>query len=219
LDIGPSQVGRQSSERVYDPYWTNARNFLDFAEGAGLLVRDAAQARLGQLVLITGRLTVLDTRIVKEAIALPQFANSAIASSVADGTDLETSQFGLEMLKVLPMEVQATITDGGGSTWMTLAPAYISGSTADLMLKHGHQVAGDWSVVGILDALPDAGGHLDTAVQQAMDTAMVSAAAFQTNAIGLIAMLIAPLARMAMGRPAAARGVTPLLIFREVTGG
>ncbi len=58
---------------------------------------------------------------------------------------------------------------------MTLVAGFLSGSSADLMLKHGHHVAGSWSVVGVLDAVPDGGAKIDEKVQSALGTALVSA--------------------------------------------
>lgn len=216
FDVAPGATGRQNSERTYDPYWTNARTFLDYADGAGLLVRNIAKARVGQLVLVQGRLALLDTRLVRAALDMPNFANHALLS--ATNGEEATNAVGLEIMKVLPMEVQATVRGSEGSAWMTLSPEHMTVSASDLMLKHGYEIAGNWSLVGVLDALPDDGGAPSNAVQAALSTALQSAGAFGTNALGLMTMMLAPMARLTMGRPAAARGITPLLIFRQVTG-
>ena len=49
-----------TSERLYDPLWTNARALLDYLEGGGLINRDIATARIGQFVIASGDLSVLN---------------------------------------------------------------------------------------------------------------------------------------------------------------
>jgi hypothetical protein len=45
----PYDTGSESSERIYDPLWSNARTLLDYLKAADLIGRDLSTARLGQL--------------------------------------------------------------------------------------------------------------------------------------------------------------------------
>jgi hypothetical protein len=63
-------TGSESSERIYDPLWSNARTLLDYLEAANLIGRDLATARIGQFVIASGDLTVLNTSM------LPKFFES-----------------------------------------------------------------------------------------------------------------------------------------------
>jgi hypothetical protein len=71
-------------------------------------------------------------------------------------------------------------------------------------------MSGTWSIVGILTAfpesiVPDLNGSVDNE-----DLGLL------TSLVGQVSQLLAPIVRVALGRPAAAFAVTPLLIFREV---
>jgi len=56
---------------VYDPFWTNALTFLDFLEVRELITRDISKARIGKIVELTGKLTVLDFSLMKSAWDVP----------------------------------------------------------------------------------------------------------------------------------------------------
>jgi hypothetical protein len=81
------------------------------------------------------------------------------------------------------------------------------------MLKHGTVINGSWSMLGVLDAFPyqpnpimDDGRPLQDALAEVAGTAM-----------GMLTVQLAPLAQQMLGRPPGAFGVTPILIFREVS--
>lgn len=48
---GPEKGGFETSERVYDPLWTNARTLLDFLDERGMLRRELGDARIRWKVL------------------------------------------------------------------------------------------------------------------------------------------------------------------------
>src|SRR5262245_33318773 len=67
LELGPQQSGSETSERVYDPLWTNARTLLDYLSERDLIERDIHNARIGQFVLASGALTIIDLPMLKGA--------------------------------------------------------------------------------------------------------------------------------------------------------
>lgn len=213
-DQGAISAGsQQSAETTYDPLWANARAFLDYLTQRNLLEDDLYGARIGQFVLFKGALSVIDTGVMKKAYNLPFFRravgiNDAAAKGkpgvkAAPANDLE---FAFEMLGILPHQAQASIASPSASVWASLKDESLAISTADLLLKHGVTIPGEWAIVGILDAQPDIVTDLENPE-------------FGSDAAGAIALLmrvIAPIARRILGRPEDAFGVTPLLIFRQV---
>ena len=227
----PVEGASEAGERVYDPLWANARTLLDYLAERDMIRRQLAGTRIGQLVLIKGLLLILDLTMLKTAWSKPAIKKLMQASErqTLEATQLpmnrnerrrhgrEQSQqtvpsnidFILEMLSLLPHSIQARLFGDNFSVWCTLEELSIVGHSSDLILKHGAIVSGEWTMLGILDAFPDQ--HPDEAMQSAL-------AEITGTPIGAAAAHIGPVARQALGRPTAAFGVTPLLIFREVTG-
>ena len=83
--------------------------------------------------------------------------------------------------------------------------------TSDLLLKHGSIIQGEWAIVGVLDAMPDGG-----APAEGYDAEFASL--LGGSVIGTAAAHLGPVARNMLGRPAGSYGMTPLLIFREISG-
>ena len=222
----PEEGGSESLLRVYDPLWTNALTFLDYLEQHNLLERDLTKARLGQLVLASGGLTITDLAMMQSAWKLPaiqkllkggaadlqasrQQRRAAARSSTSNDTASQVDLI-VELLSIMPHSVQARIHDANGEVWCSLSQTSMVGLPSDLMLKHGVAVPGNWNIVGILDALP--GAATDTE-----ETATIT----PERPISMIATLVtslAPIVRAFLGRPDEAFGVTPLLIFRKVSG-
>lgn len=118
----------------------------------------------------------------------------------------------LELVHALPTTVQGRFLSGQDQFWGSLIPEGLTSSPGDLMLKHGIQIAGQWSTVGILDATPDT---TKSEVEQAIDQVKAMAALGAVmGGIGLMASHLRPM----LGRPTEAYGITPLLVFREVAG-
>ena len=224
-----SQLGSSSqdgSERTYDPLWLNARKFLDHVTQSNLLETDLKTARLGRFVLVTGRLQIVDIGLIRGAYELSTFKalvrggeseplvgggrhqNRKSGHSRSSAKEPSAIDFAFEMLGILPHTVQAVISDGDCSTWSTLKPDWMAISSTDLVLKHSLEIPGLWSMVGILDALPE------SSLPQAPDdvTPIIAERGF---GVGLLS-LIAPITRQFLGRQAPNYGMTPLLIFRDI---
>lgn len=106
-------------------------------------------------------------------------------------------------MQLLPHGIQGRlIGDLQRTVWFTLREDGLSTNAADVFLKHGSHIAGSWNIVGIVDALPSFAFSPQSPFEDGMQKA--------------IADLGASL-RPAVGRPNDAWGMTPLLIFREVS--
>ena len=110
-----------------------------------------------------------------------------------------------EFLPILPHSIQGSLVDIlGKQVWFTLKDEGLSTSAGDIFLKHGAKIPGGWSVVGIVDALP-------TNNYQAPSVSPF------TGGMQQVIADISSSIRPGFGRPDHAWGITPLLIFREVT--
>ena len=228
LDVArePSESGSETMERSYDPFWTNALTFLDFLTEHGLVQTDIEEAALGQLVLIKGELTVLDLAIFKEAWGLKTVQQAVKAGQPSSGNNNKTGRPSgpkmpneadilLELLGVLPHSVHASLEAENNTIWAALHDEFLVTPASEIVLTHGWRMPGEWAMIGILNARPDLGAN-DFQQRLAAITADLPAG-LMNSAIGQMAKVLAPMIRMALGRPLNAYAVTPLLVFREVT--
>ncbi len=229
-----STRGGEGSKRTYDPLWANARELLALL--ADRLVRDLRQARMGQFVIATGSLSVLDLSLFKQIWSLETVRRSAMeevggVSSTQNRAerrragkanqhrhgDADTNIDDLlKFIGAMPHLTQAVLsTSDNDQIWTTLREGSLIGSSSDLVLKHGMAVRGSWTIVGVLDATPEIlpDGEVDEEVVQGQ----VTASQAMPGPFGDVMRELAIPLRQALGRPFTHYGVTPLMIFREVS--
>lgn len=241
-EVSPSAQGSESSERVYDPLWANALAFLDYLHEDNMIERDLAVARIGQFVLVRGRLSVMDLSLFKGMWGVPvirkaitsgqnlnlpeptqtrqqrrQSERNGIPSKQKEEAD-QALDAGMALIGLLPHAIQARLVAGGNGAviWTSLKEDSLVISAADLTLKHGTSIAGEWVMVGILDAFPDAdadGNLTAEGIASVHQTTVLSDSPF-----GDLMLSLTPVLRPMLGRPFAAYGMTPLMIFREIDG-
>jgi hypothetical protein len=230
VERAPEKGGFEASERVYDPLWTNARTLLDFLSERDMLKRTLVNASIGQFVLVSGSLLILDLPMLKNAWASPviqKLMRDGVAEQSAPAGNRQqrraqgatasittkTSQIELvvAILSMMPHVLQCRLLSQDVNVWCTLNEEFIVGKASDLTLKHGTLLQGEWQMLGILDAYPDDASRTNADLQ-----AVISAIA--ATPVGQLSTQFAPVAQTMLGRPGEAHGVTPLLIFRDVTG-
>jgi hypothetical protein len=236
FEITPKEAGGETLERVYDPYWANARELLDSLTANDLVGGDLEAAGIGSLVHVSGALSIIDLGMLKDAWGLDAVRRTALAGGTAEQVEpmnrhdrrSQTAQklkskdsppteneLMLEILKILPHSLSAMLNGSHGSVWCGLSEQYLVGSGSDLVLKHGHRIAGEWHMVGVLDAQPDI-----TALAGAFDAENEilngDGAILFNSLIGNVARNLAPTFRLMVGRPVNSYGITPLMIFRKV---
>jgi hypothetical protein len=212
--------------RVFDPYWANARAFLDHASEHQLLQPNMDCAEVGQFVLAKGWLSVLDLAMFKDAWKLPtvqrkvregaaptkKVSQMTSAEKQAHQEQKENTDMMLEMIQIMPHSVHATMVTSDESPkllWCTLRDEYLVVPASDIVLAHGALMPGEWTIMGILNAQPDfftPESHDETDLEPGL----------MQSVVGQVSKLIAPVVRLSLGRPGAAHAITPLLIFREV---
>lgn len=244
FDRSPGEYGSEATERTYDPLWTNALEFLKSLAERKLINRNVTGARIGQFVLASGALSITDMPLLRKIWEVPAMKAAMVAQfqavlaaqlaqiagqpqpppqpqpNPAPAPPQAQPQMPLQMqaamapaimeiLTIVPQFLQATIDGQGYSVWCGLADDWLIGTSADFALKHGYEIAGEWALLGIVDALP---GALPTAIN-------IPPVAFGVpQNQGPNARNLSVAARTSFGRSAEAYGVTPLLIFRKVTG-
>ncbi len=218
--------------RTFDPYWTNARAFLDYLAKRDLIERDIFCASMGQFVLVSGSLAILElssmqsvwqSQTFKELLAENMAAGEAPSGNRKDrrsqgkvssrdpyeGMDA-TFRLAMELLPNFPHSTVASIIGDFWSTWSTLSAEHLVGLASDLVLKHGNKIAGKWSMLGVLDATPDE-QHADL---DEVDKVLLGLQ--DNNVVAQATIGLTPVVRMVAGRPSQSFGMTPLLIFREI---
>lgn len=229
----PSQSGSEVQARVYDPLWTNALALLDYLDERQLIQRDLTAGHLGQFVIASGELSILnagllpkvwETSGVRDAAVLQAIENARIqwnanpqnaALRASDRAKAEkaalkvaaaNAQGGLDILPLFPHSAQCTIKGTNFSVWSTLSADGMVGTVADLSLKHGTEIPGEWHLLGVLDALPNP-------IPADIPIANTGVPAH----LGALIKNFSNLGRTLLGRAPEAFGVTPLLLFREVS--
>jgi hypothetical protein len=214
-------------QSVFDPYWTNARALLNYLNEHGFIERDIATAKMGQFVLISGKIIPLDMQSLKPVWSLPSIKRKIIAGESGDDAsagnraarrasgkgklDNTENELAAEVLPHLPHSPQMHIIGNEFAAWCSLQPESLIGTMTDLVLKHGAHIAGTWSILGILDAQPD--DDEDAFTQSELVTLAI---AITPALVAKMALDFAPITRQQLGRPEHSYGITPLLIFRAV---
>ncbi|PZR37176.1 hypothetical protein [Caulobacter segnis] len=220
--------GKTSLARKFDPRWLLPLNFLDTAQG--WLCPDVIDARVGQLVLLKVGVGVIDVGFMKRLWEIP-FVQQSIAATIpqenlADlpvnraarrrdksgpkGTDTSPlTDFVGSLMGMMPHAVQATfVTEKGEVLWGTLDEEHLTGSATDIMLKHGHTLAGEWHLVGILDAMPKG-----SSFEELRNRVEIEQSGSQL--FGIL-QHFGPMLELGYSRPPHAYGVTPLIVMRAI---
>jgi hypothetical protein len=224
-----SEGDQKGLRRTYDPFWTNALDLYEKLDSAGLIERDISKAGLGQFVLVKGSLAIIDLRMVKDAWSVPSIRRLATQDE-NDYTGMTKAQktaakhetqmnmnMMLDLLPIMPHVVQGSLRSGQDNIWASLADECMVASAAEIVLRHGAVLKGQWHMLGILDATPQRDD--EPTVGPGLTAATIGAMnAFGATMMGQVAITLAPVVRTLMGRPDHHYAVTPVMIFREATG-
>ena len=67
----------ESSQRSYNPRWTNTLNFLDEIDSRAMLKHNIMEARLGDLILVNGPIAIKDLSTLEKIWGMPAFKQFA----------------------------------------------------------------------------------------------------------------------------------------------
>jgi hypothetical protein len=210
---GWSQGSSDQSERTFDPLWQNAVTLLTFLQDKSYLQRSLEQARLGQTIMVSGSLQVFDMAlllgILSDGKSLQRLFQLFGETSKKGSAGPKTKAFDKaevigKLLTHFPVSTQAILRTPKSWIWSSLKTDCLESRFADIYLKYGTRVAGTWSMLAILDCLPDE-----------PDSSRVKAPEGEMEHFMDLAERLDQLSRH-VGRPNNSFGVTPILIFREV---
>jgi hypothetical protein len=207
-----SASGKQTLR--YDPIWLHARTFLDVFDENGLLVRGDGEAKLNEVRLFNGQLSIKDMRIMKPfwSALVGEMAKSFILErqpAAKKGHKGKPPPPGLNaaigkalgsFLDGMPQTVTGALKADVGRLWFTLRPENLVVPIEELLLKLGTQLPGTWHVVAIVDVI---GANQFESADGDESIEAASTAAFEAMGTHF-------------GRPADTIGVTPIMIFRKL---
>jgi hypothetical protein len=225
-----SDSAQSSVQKQYDQRWMAPLTFLDKTQS--MMKRDLATARIGDLALTSGDLSLFDMSLLEKAWKL-DFVKKAIVSTMGEQTQSiiqgrnrserrragkpqeassaqKDAEAGLEFMGILPHLIQATVFDQNDAVWCILRQEGLTTPANEIFLKHGVSVSGTWNIVGIIDALPDDDIDEVAALQQ-----LVAANKLGGMSAAFASHMVMPV-KLMLGRPKESFGITPILIFREI---
>jgi hypothetical protein len=113
-----------------------------------------------------------------------------------------------ELLALLNNALYCHLLNKDFTFWATLVEENLVPSSSSVMLKHGVLVSGIWTMIGILDAVPGVNNITDEQLQSFLPI---------MGSVGTLTISIAQNVRNLFGKPDSSVGITPLLIYREVS--
>ena len=182
--------------------------------------RTLEKPSIGSLVLLPGSLYLANMRTfektwdaISSGVAAPQEPQGnrkarLAARSRGEVQPPQPDLGGLRILGSLEQPIFMVFKSEQHRLWSTLAGDYLISGSADLNLKHGLRVAGEWHILGILDCLP---GNGQTDPQE-----MGRIAGGGDNVFGSGIVVMFNEFRLALGRPEDCYGITPLVIMRQI---
>jgi hypothetical protein len=228
-----TRSSRDNLELTIDPTWTNAVDLLNLLADRGCIIPDLVNAGSGAIVVVTGRVLLIDTEYAKPALSttdIKAHVLSSIAQKMVEerqglklygdkdfnqlaGTPRKKraerdARLTLELLHGLPRTVHMRVrTDPGDLVFCSIRPENLVVPVTDLLMTHGPILQGKWAVLGIYDARPDKHA-ID--IEKIADEFSINGAQLLKSAVGYGPML------RQVGRTDEMHAVTPLLIFRKV---
>lgn len=215
--LGNDHSASTTSEHLYDGIPTMPREMINILDDLGFIYRELSDAMLGNLVLLTGRLGVIDIEVTKELVgpALNFYIKDLLKENTQESRNLakeikDNLKDITQLFKGIPFGLEAKLLQYTGKideesgiplcneAWMTLNRDEIIGNPLDLNFKHGEFLAGEWHVLGVLDALPYDDFTYTTAPNE-----------FRDGIVNMVKMI-----KTVAGRPDSAFGITPIAIFR-----
>lgn len=210
--LGTKGLANSGGERFYNATDTMPREMIDKLDDLGFISRGLNEGNLGKLVLLRGKLGIVDVSMLRGVVepALNFYLKEARTS-----TDKEERDDAKELAKVkddlitfiknVPFAIQSRFlveeNESIQEVWMTLNRDELSTPTHDMNFKHGEFMAGEWHLLGVLDALPND----DFQYESENDSDLQN----------IIRNFVDQLKNMA-GRPKTSFGITPIAIFRNI---
>lgn len=187
-------VASESIEHSFDTSLSIYISLLSKLKELNRIKDDINNFSVGDLVIFKGEVNILDlSTIQKLAPSLHLFLDN----NKGKGKE----KLITEIIKVLPATIQFTFKNCNNyRAWMSLPNENMLISSADLMLKYGDSLDGEWAVLGILDSKPNEVKGVN---------------ADNRDIAAQLGGLSAAFKKM-LGKDPDHFGITPLMIFRKI---
>lgn len=203
------------AEHQYDATHTMPREMINRLDELGFIHRELDAGQLGSLVLLEGRLSVVDVSVIKEFMEPAADFMIGTMPSITDSHKKKKAEMAkalkpaLKFIQEVPYALEGKLLVETGEfredgvplcteVWMTLSRNEMSNAGLDINFKHGEFMSGKWYVLGVLDAIPfdDFTYYTDQ------------------NEIKSLVTQTMTMLKEQFGRPSVAFGMTPIAIFR-----
>lgn len=114
-----------------------------------------------------------------------------------------------EFLRQLPLGIGFVLVTEIGHLWFTVKKDYLSLYNLDIPLKYPVHVSGEWSILGIVDAVPN--DHVEgirPVIDREIDGLLPAMVFHMMELTGAMTGMF--------GRPVNAFGLSPLVIYRNI---
>lgn len=205
-----SQTNLQGVERQFDAAWALPLNVLNRLDELHLIKRSLAEASLGELVLFSGFVNIIDLGIAKDlwepVLALEQIKEEQPKTSAQRKrfqiTKTQTKAV-IDIVKKLPHSVQLRVFNGDEQAWSTLRREFLTVNSEDFPLKYGPSIEGTWHCLAVLDAKPSADEDEGIKLPE-------GASEMEIGMWNLFLQM-----RVMLGRRFTDYGITPIAVFRK----
>lgn len=207
--IAHQEGTKRAGERLYDAIPTMPREMINRLDELGFIERGLSEKTAGKLVLLKGKLSITDIGSLKDLIEPTlnfeayERAKSERSSSKQKAVLKQIQEEykpGIDIIKVIPYALEATLHIGNDTVWMTLNRDEMVGNPHDINLKHGNMLYGDYYVLGVLDAIPH-----DEQEIASVENELKNGVKTFVNEL-----------KMMIGRNPESYGITPIAIFRVI---
>lgn len=205
---GSNSFANTSHEKNFDATWSLPLSVLDRLDEFSFIQRDISTARIGSLVLLSGRPQIIDIKFMQDiwepAVNFVLGNQKITHKNKTEASSAKAAMANLnEIFRKMPPSPQMLLCDENENlTWACIKEEHMVVSTSSLALTHGDAISGNWHVLGVLDAVPN---EYASEPLPLWKSELLQAA---SNLLGSI--------REMMGRPTNAYGITPVLIFRTI---
>lgn len=195
-------------QKQFDPQWVLPVTVLDGLDEQEYIQKEIQSARIGQIVLVTGKLFLVDTRGIKELwkpiLGYTKKQNRTIKKKTHKDQELE---IGAQYLQNAPHMIQSMlVTNNENKIWFILNPDFMSIPAEEIAMKYGTHISGEWYCLGVLDIkkndhstednVPKIVGEMDDL------TFALKTANFELKKL--------------LGCPLDSNAITPIMVFRKI---
>lgn len=202
----------ESSQSSFDASRSMPLNVIRELNHRGLIQHNIEQAKLGQIVLLSGRLQITDYALMASIVrpATQAHINEMPNQTPVDKINRKAKQLELEtfsnLIEQMPKLAQFRIFDDERSAWGTISSGSLMVHSLDFVMKHSLTIPGKWHILAVLDAVPD--NDEETGIDSAVFKYMTGMESSYVEAFMHL--------RGIMGRRWEEYGISPLAIFRKI---